>query len=124
MSAGKAIVLGCKYASTEGPDPERGKVGSGDQLHSYAFRLPAERKAHGIRETAKHLRENFIVSLEIPEHGMRDGVAAPIAAVVAPTHGEQHELLGFLDGKESQQNLIEQCENSGVRADAQRKSQD
>ena len=62
--------------------------------------------------------------LEIAEHGMRDGVAAPVAAVVAPPHGEQDELLRILDGQEPQQNLVEERENSRVRADAQGQSQD
>ena len=55
---------------------------------------------------------------------MRDGVAAPVAAVVTPPHGEQHELLRILDGQEPQQNLVEEGENSRVRADAQGQSQD
>src|SRR6266849_5198154 len=55
---------------------------------------------------------------------MGDGIAAPVAAVVASAHGEQDELLGFLDGKEAQQDLVEEGENGGVCADAESQGQD
>src|SRR5207302_9733819 len=81
-------------------------------------------EACGSGKAAEHFREDFVVIAKITEHGMGDGVAAPVAAVVAAAHGEQDELLGIPDGQEPQQNLVEKGENSGVRTDAQSKSQD
>ena len=57
--------------------------------------------------------------LEIPVHRIGDGVAAPIAAVVLAAHGEQCQLLRLLYGQEAQQNLVEQCKDGRVRADAE-----
>src|SRR5258708_6714007 len=86
--------------------------------------MSTEGKARGNRETAKHLRENLVMRPEIPVHGMRDGVAAPIIAIVAPAHGKQHEPLRILDRKEPQQDLIEEGEDRGVGTNSQRESQD
>jgi len=55
---------------------------------------------------------------------MGDGVAAPVAAVVAAAHGEKDELLGFLDGEKAQKDLVEEGEDGGVRADAQSQCED
>ena len=118
------IIVGCEYASQCGDHAESREVGTGNQFHIDAFRLAAKGKARGSRKAAKHVGKDFVVILKIPEHGMRDGVAAPIAAVVAPPHGEQNKLLRILDGQEPQQNLVEEGENSGVRANAQGQSQD
>jgi hypothetical protein len=54
---------------------------------------------------------------------MGDGVAAPIAAVVAPTHGEEDKLLRILDGQEPQQDLVEKSKNRRIRADAESQGQ-
>jgi len=50
-------------------------------------------------EAAKHIGEDLVVLAEIAEHGMGDGITAPVAAVVAAHHGEQDELLRVLDGE-------------------------
>jgi hypothetical protein len=54
---------------------------------------------------------------------MRDGVAAPIATVVTTVHGEEDEFLGILDGKEAEEDLVEEGKNSGICADAQGKGE-
>src|SRR5258708_22299669 len=124
MAAGNAIVLGSEYAPHGGDDAESGEVGAGNQFHRHAFRLLAKGKAGGSGEAAEHIGEDFVVLAEIPEHGMGDGVAAPVAAIVATLHGEQDELLGILDGEEAQQDLVEEGENGGVGADAESQGQD
>src|SRR5262249_49245357 len=71
------------------------------------------------RETAEHVREDLLVFLEILVHGIGDGVAAPVAAVVTAAHCEKDQLLRILDWEEAQQNLVEQSEDSGVGSDAE-----
>ncbi len=55
---------------------------------------------------------------------MGDGVAAPIAAVVAAMHGEEDEFLGILDGEEAEEDLVEESENGGICADAEGQGED
>jgi hypothetical protein len=64
------------------------------------------------------------VGSEIPEHGMRDGVPAPIAAVVTAVHGQEDEFLGIFDWEKAEEDLIEESENGGVSADAKGESED
>ncbi len=54
---------------------------------------------------------------------MRDGVAAPIAAVVAAVHGEKGKFLGILDGQKAEKDLIEKRKDRGIRADAESESE-
>src|SRR5580704_5875254 len=55
---------------------------------------------------------------------MGNGVAAPVAAVMAAAHGEEDEFLRILDGEEAEEDLVEKGENGGVGADAEGESQD
>ena len=40
-----------------------------------------------------------------------------------PVHGHLHELLRFLHRQQSQEHLIDECENGGVGTDAERHRQ-
>src|SRR3979490_2615227 len=122
MAAGDTIVLGRENASHSGDNAERSEVRTRNQFHIDAFRLAAKGKARGSGKAAEHIREDFVVLAEITEHGMRDGVAAPVAAVVAAAHGEQDELLGIPDWQETQQDLVEKGEDGGVCANAEGQS--
>ena len=88
-----------------------------------AFGLAAEGETRRKGEAAKHVGEDFIVSPKIAKHGIGDGIAAPIAAVMVAAHGEKDEFLGILDGQEAKENLIEKGEDGGICADAQGESQ-
>ncbi len=124
MAAGDYIVRGGEDASEGGDNAESGKVGAGNQFHRHTFGLLAEGKARGIGKAAEHVGEDLVVLAEIAEHRMGDGVASPVAAVVAPFHGEQDELLGILDGEETEENLVEEGEDGGVGADAESQGED
>src|SRR5437879_2572030 len=122
MAAGNLIVVRSEDASHGGDDAESGEVATGNKLKGDALGLLAEGKAGRSGKAAKHVREDFVVLAKVAEHGVGDGVATPIAAIVAAFHGEKNELLGVLDGKEAQQNLVEESENGGVCADAEGES--
>jgi hypothetical protein len=55
---------------------------------------------------------------------MGDGVAAPIAAVMVAAHGEEDEFLGVFDGEEAEEDLVEECKDGGVCADAEGEGKD
>src|SRR5438045_625394 len=116
MTAGNLVVLGSEDASDRRDDAKGGEVGAGNEFHGLTFRLLAEGKARRDGKAAKHIGEDFVVSAKIAEHGVRNGVAAPVAAVVVSSHGQEDKLLRVLDGQETQQNLVEQGEDGGVCA--------
>ena len=87
MAAGNLIVLGSEDATYGGDDAESGEVRAGYEFDGNTFALLAEGKARGSGNAAKHIREDFVVPAKITEHGMGNSIAAPVAAVVAPTHG-------------------------------------
>ncbi len=76
------------------------------------------------REAGEHVGEDFVVRGEIAEHGVRDGVAAPIASVVAAAHGEEDEFLGIFDGEKAEEDLVEEGEDGGICADAEGQGED
>jgi len=43
---------------------------------------------------------------------------------VVTAHGEEDELLGVLDGKEAEEDLIEESKDGGVCTDAESQSED
>ncbi len=124
MPAGDLIVFGSEDASHSGNNAESGEVGAGDEFDGNAFRLLAEGKARGSGKAAEHIGEDFVVITKITEHGMGDGVATPVAAVVAAAHGEQDELLGIFHGEKAQQDLVEEREDGGVCANAESECED
>src|SRR5260370_5904597 len=124
VATGNDVVLGSENASQGRDDAESGEVGTGNQFDGNALRLLAKGKARGIGKAAKHIGEEFVVLAKIAEHGVRDGVAAPVAAIVVAAHGEKDKLLGILDGEEAQQDLIEECENGGVGSKAESQGED
>ena len=124
VGVGDAVVFGSEDTTEIRIKAEGGEVVAGDQLKINAFSLTVEREAAGESKTGEHVGEDIVVSSEIAEHGMRDGVAAPIAAVVAAVHGEEDEFLGILDGEKAEEDLIEESENGGVSADAKGESED
>src|SRR2546430_15525191 len=81
VAAGDLIIVGSEYAAHSGDDAESGEVGAGDQFHGHALGLLAKGKTCGSGKAAEHIREDFVVVAKITEHGMGDGVAAPVAAV-------------------------------------------
>src|SRR5260370_32462033 len=123
VATGNDIVLGSENASQGRDDAESGEVGAGNEFHGYALRLLAKGKTRGIGKPAKHIGEDFVVLAKITEHGVRDGIAAPVAAIVAPAHGEKDELLGLLDGEEAKEDLVQEGKDGGVCADAESESQ-
>ena len=102
MTAGDLIVFGSEDASNRWDDAKRGEVGAGNEFHGDAFGLLANGKARRSREAAKHVREDIVVVAKITEHGVGNGVAAPVVTVMAPAHGEEDELLRVLDRQETQ----------------------
>ncbi len=124
MPAGNAIVIGGEQATEKGPDSENREVRTRHHFELNEFRLAVRGEARGSGKAAKHIGENFIVIAKIAKHGMGDGIAAPVAAVVVAAHGEKDELLGIFDGKEAQEDLIEEGENGGVCADAESQGED
>src|SRR5205814_867915 len=123
MATRDFIIFRSEDAPHSGGDAESGEVGAGNEFHGDAFGLLADGKAGGSREAAKHVGEDIVVVAKISEHGMGNGVAAPVVAIVPSSHGEEDELLRSLDGQEAQQNLVEEGENGGVCADAEGQSQ-
>jgi hypothetical protein len=77
-----------------------------------------------IREAAEHSCEDLVVVLEVSVHEIRDGVAAPIAAVMAAVHGEQGQLLRIFYREEAKKDLVEQGEDGGVGAYTEGKGED
>jgi len=124
MTAWNDIVLGSEDAPHGRDDAKSGEVGAGNEFHEDAFRLLAKGKARRSGKPAKHIGEHFVVIAKITEHRMRNGVATPVAAVMAALHGEKHELLWILDRKEAQEDLVEQAEDGSIGADTEGKSQD
>jgi hypothetical protein len=105
-------------------EAEGGEVFSGDQFQIGALGLTIEGEAGGKGEPAKHVGEDVVVSGEIAEHGMGDGIAAPVAAVMVAAHGKENEFLGILDREKAEEDLVEEGENSGIGADAEGEGQD
>src|SRR5690349_1057942 len=103
VAARDLIVLGSEDAPHGRDDAKSGEVSAGNEFNGLAFRLLAKGKARGSGETAKHVGEDFVVLAKITEHGMRNGVASPVAAIVASSHGQEDKLLRVLDGQETQQ---------------------
>src|SRR5713226_8130227 len=124
MAAGNAIFIGGEEATEKGPDSENREVRTRHHFELNEFRLAVRGEARGVGKTAKHFGKDFVVIAKIAKHGMGDGIAAPVAAVVVAAHGEKDELLGIFDGKEAQEDLIEEGENGGVCADAERQGED
>src|SRR5262249_11267260 len=57
---------------------------------------------------------------EVLVHRKRQHVAAGVAAVVDARTGEEDELLGMLYRQQVEQHFVDQRENRGVGADAER----
>src|SRR5436189_673174 len=105
MTAGCAIVVRCDSPSNGGPDTQQGKVRSRYKFCLHALGLVLEREAGVERESAEHAGEDLVVVLKIAVHGIGDRVATPVAAVMRPAHGEQHELCRPLYRQQTQQDL-------------------
>ena len=124
MPALDLVVIGREDATQRGADAEDGEVRSRDHFTRDALSPAVEVQVHGSAITAEHGVENLIFVPKIAIHGIGQFVLAVIAAVVEPAAPEGYELLRILDWKQTEHQLVDQSENSGVRSDTQRQRQD
>src|SRR5437016_812454 len=116
MATGDSIIFRSEDAAHSGDDAESGEVGAGNEFHGDAFGLLANGKARRSREAAKHVREDIVVVAKIAEHGMGNGVAAPVAAIVASAQGEDGGVCADAEGQ-SQNGHGSEARSAGEHAE-------
>src|SRR6185503_19330514 len=101
-------------------DAESGEVAAGHQFTGDPFRLPADADVQAVAEEAEHRAEHLVVVAQFGEPRVRQLIPfAPAVAVLKSLAGDEDELAGSLDREQPQQQLIDERENGGVRADAE-----
>ena len=72
-------------------------------------------------EAAEHAREDVVVVAELGVDRVRQFTAvAPVAAVAAALESDLHELVRIVNGQLSEQHLVDEREDRGIGANAER----
>ena len=140
------VIVGGNDAPHRGAHTEHAEVGARDQFARHplgrAIHAQCDRHWTSCEHTGEDLRrrrwignrqadawERGVVAAidevvaEVLVHREREHVAAGVVAVVIARALEQHQLLGVLDRQAAQQYFVNQREDSGVGADAERDRQ-
>ena len=124
-------VVGCGEEAAEGGlDAEHGEVVAGDDLGVDDVGGCAAAEAGVAGGGGEQAGEGLVLVAEILVHGVGEVVgvvAAPAAGFTVPGGiggFEDDERGGIVDGKRAQQGLIEEREDGGVGADAEREGED
>src|SRR6185437_8236420 len=71
------------------------------------------------RVRAEHPTEHFILIADFLVHRIRELIRTVIASVMITASGKHHQFFRMFDGQRLQNKLVDQRENSSVRADTQ-----
>ena len=120
MLARAQIVLRREEPPRGAVDSEQWEIVAGDQFSdcNLALRAEAQRKSQAI--AGHRAIEDLVLVANILIHAVGERVHAVVAAVVAAAPGEQHDAIGIFHRQQAQNQLIDQREDGGVRADPQR----
>ena len=95
-----------------------------DELACHALRPPLPRDGRRDRRAREHAAEHFVAVAEVLIHRIRERPVVHRPAAERARVVELDELLGVFHGQASQEDLIQQREDGGVRADAERQRAD
>jgi hypothetical protein len=125
MPVWNAVFAGIERAPEMGADAEHREVGAGDELAVDVFRASRKADVECVSKTAEHSGEHLVVIAKVGVSRIRQLVAvAPPAAVLRALCGDLHQFGRLGNRQQPKQHLVEQREDRGIRANAQRDRQD
>ncbi len=101
-------------------DAQQRKIIAGNEFAAHHFSVEFHSNTRRNRVAAHHRAKNLVVVPQILIHRIGQCVASVSGAVVPPHAGEQHHALRISNGKQAQDELIDQGEDSCISADPQR----
>ena len=119
MAALNQVVGRGEDAAHGSADAQNGEVVAGDEVRADQFRVALERRADGGRVSAEHAAEDLVLVADLLIHRVGEAVGSVVAAVMFAASGEHHKLLRMLDRKGLQDELVNQCEDRRIGADAE-----
>ena len=119
MAALNQVVGSGEHPAHRRADAEHRKVIARHEIGADQFRAALERRAHGTRVRAEHAAEDLVLVADLLIHRVGEPVRPVVAAIVFAASGQHHQLLRISHRKRLQDELVDQCEDRGVGADAQ-----
>ena len=118
------VFLRVEHAAERRLDAKHREVVAGDQLGVDPLGLVVDAHRRGHEAAAEHLRQRLGLLLQILVERVRVHARAHVAAHVRALLVEHHQLVGGVNGQLAQQELVDQREDRGVGADAERQGED
>ena len=118
------VFLRVEDASRRRSHAEHGEEVARHHLGVHALGLVLDADGRGHEPAGDHLGQRLGALLVLLINRIRVHARAHVAAVVRPLLVEHHQFIGVLHGQPTQQDLIDERVDSGVRADAERQRQD
>ena len=115
MRAGCLIFFRQKKRPSAGCTPSTAEVIAGDDLTDHAFGVSAVAQAEGPLKVGDQSRQHVFWSRRLAYSGYEKILGSPLGIA-----DERDELIRPLDRQRPNQHLVQQREDRGVRADAQR----
>ena len=128
--AGGRVVARAEQTADRRPNAEYRKIAAGHEHALAVDRLLRVGKVRAEDSVSRDPNEDRLRLLEIAEHRVAENGIAVASHValrlpgLGAGGGEVDQPMGLLHRQGAQQHLVEQRENSGVRADAERQRQD
>ena len=131
VAAAVPVILGRDGTADDRPHAQHREILSGDDVKTPWHRLFAEGQIPAHVPEGSETRQALRVLLQSSENRVTEDVihSARVVARAASVlelsrRGDQHQLLGLLDGKRAEHQLMEQREDRCICADAQSKGED
>ena len=121
LRAKRRIVIFSEHTAGGGADSEELEIIAGNQLSPDYFGLRARIHTRIDAVSAHDSAEDLVVIVQILEHRIGQRIHALVASVVPSRTHQYRQPVRILHRKPSQDELLHQSENRGIRSDAERK---